>query len=286
MTVVVPAAVAAPARARRPRGVVLGRVAGRLVLRWGLVVLLVAVWQRLTRSGEHLYFPPPSVIWATVRDNWFGGPAGHLWLSGYVTHELLPSVGRVFAGWAVAAVVGIAVGIAIGRSGRAMDYLAPVLHFLRAVPPPTLLPVILVLIHSDNLQLVGLIVFGVVWPVLLNSADGARSVHATGRDTARVFRISRPRWLLRVVLPAAAPKIFSGLRLSLSLALILMVLGEYTSASSGIGFQLQVDQSEFDMPSLWALVVLLGVLGYVCNSALLAVQRRTLAWQPATQSGA
>jgi ABC-type nitrate/sulfonate/bicarbonate transport system permease component len=280
------AAVAVPARARRPRGAALGRVAGRLVLRWGLVVLLLVVWQRLTRSGEHVYFPPPTVIWATVRDNWLGGPAGHLWLSGYVTHEVLPSVARVFAGWAVAAVAGVVVGIAIGRSARAMAYLAPALHFLRAVPPPTLLPVILVLIHGDNLQLVGLIVFGVVWPVLLNAADGARTVHPTGRDTARAFKISRPRWLLRVVLPAAAPKIFSGLRLSLSLALILVVLGEYTSASNGIGYQLQVAQSEFDMPTLWALIVLLGVIGYVCNSALLAVQRRTLAWQPATQSGA
>ena len=216
-----------------------------------------------------------------MREDWLGGPASRLWLSPYFLHDLLPSLGRMFAGWALAAVLGIAVGMLIGRSERAMDYLAPALHFLRAVPPPTLLPVILVLIHTETLQLVGLIVFGVVWPVLLNAADGARSLHGTQRDTARAFRISRPRWLLRVVLPAAAPKIFAGLRLSLSLALILMVLGEYTSASSGVGYQIQVAQSEFEMPSLWALIVLLGAVGYVCNAGLLAVQRRTLSWQPA-----
>jgi ABC-type nitrate/sulfonate/bicarbonate transport system permease component len=282
--VIAPAVVAAPVRRRRRTGV--GTLVGRLVLRWGLVAALVVAWQRLAAPAENVFFPPPSDIWANIRANWFGGPATHLWLSEYVTHDLVPSIGRMFAGWSLAALAGIAVGIAIGRSARAMAYLAPVLHFLRAVPPPTLLPVILVLIHSDDLQLIALIGFGVVWPVLLNSADGARSVHATGRDTARVFGISRPRWLLRVVLPAAAPKIFSGLRLSLSLALILMVLGEYTSGSEGIGFQLQQDQSAFDMPALWALIVLLGLLGYVCNSALLAVQRRTLAWQPATQTGA
>jgi ABC-type nitrate/sulfonate/bicarbonate transport system permease component len=255
------------------------RALGRGGLRWGLLALLVWFWELVARSSETPYFPPPSTIWETIRTQWLGGSADRLWLAEPFRADLLPSLGRVFAGWLLAGVVGVTVGVLIGRSPRAMDYLAPVLHFLRAVPPPSLLPVVLVLVHDTRTQLLGLICFGIVWPVLLNAADGARSVHPVQRDTAAAFRISRTRWLLRVVLPAAAPKIFAGLRVSLGLALILMVIAEYTSATNGIGYQLNVAQSNFDMPTLWALIVLLGVLGYGCNAALLAVQRRVLRWQ-------
>jgi ABC-type nitrate/sulfonate/bicarbonate transport system permease component len=279
-------ATAADPVASRPRRSGLSRLLGRLGLRWGLLTVLVAGWELVTRSRGNPFFPPPSTIARTIDDQWLGGPASHLFLSPFFVDDLLPSLGRMFTGWLLAGVLGITVGVLVGRSARAMDYLAPVLHFLRAIPPPSLLPVVLVLVRSDTAQLVGLIVFGIVWPVLLNAADGAGSVHPTQRETARAFRISRSRWLFRVVLPAAAPKIFAGLRISLSLALILMVIAEYTSATNGIGYQLQIAQAQFDMPTLWALVVLLGILGYGCNAALLAVQRRALGWQAATGAGA
>lgn len=85
--------------------------------------------------------------------------------------------------------------------------------------------------------------------------------------------------IVGVVLPAASPKIFAGLRLSLSLAVILMIISEISGSTNGIGYQLLNDQREFDLPPMWAHVMLLGVLGYVLNGLLLAVQRRALAWQ-------
>src|SRR5262249_16788934 len=148
---------------------------------------------------------------------------------------VVPSLNRVLLGWGLAAVLGISLGVAIGRSARLADYLAPVLHFVRAVPPPALLPVFIVLIGLGASMQLAVITFGVIWPILLNAADGAGAVPATQVETARVFRVSRMRWLFGVVLPSASPKIFAGLRISLSLSLILMVISEQVGSSNGLG---------------------------------------------------
>jgi len=98
-------------------------------------------------------------------------------------------------------------------------------------------------------------------------------------ETARVLRLRPAEWWLRVVLPAAAPKVMAGLRVSLSLALILMVISELVGATNGLGFQLALAQRRFDFLTMWTVVVLLGVLGYAFNSGLVAVESRVLHWQ-------
>jgi ABC-type nitrate/sulfonate/bicarbonate transport system permease component len=103
-------------------------------------------------------------------------------------------------------------------------------------------------------------------------------VPATQVDTARVFRVSRTRWLFAVVLPSASPKIFAGLRISLSLSLILMVISEQVGASNGLGRSLVDAQRAFSLRDMWAVIVLLGVLGYLLNSLLLWLERRALRW--------
>lgn len=246
--------------------------------RWAVLAGLLVLWELVTRRAEDPFFPQPSVIFETIRDRWLSGPASHLFLSDTVAKDVVPSLVRVLSGWGIAAVLGIALGIALGRSQLLSDLLAPVLHFLRAVPPPALLPVFIVLIGLDSSMQLTLITFGVVWPILLNAADGARSVPATQVDTARVFQLSRTRWLLGVVLPSAAPKIFAGLRISLSLSLILMVISEQVGSSFGLGRSLVDAQRDFSLRGMWAVIVVLGILGYLLNSALLAVERRLLRW--------
>jgi ABC-type nitrate/sulfonate/bicarbonate transport system permease component len=176
--------------------------------------------------------------------------------------------------------VGIALGTALGRSRTGMEYLGPVFAFARAVPPPALIPVFLVLFHLGLRMQLAIIVAGAVWPVLLNTVDGVRSVDATQWDTARSLRTPAHYRVAFVVLPAALPKVFAGLRLSLSIALILMVLSEMVGAVNGIGYQLLFAQRQFDLPAMWAGIGLLGALGYGLNAGLLAVERRALRWQP------
>jgi ABC-type nitrate/sulfonate/bicarbonate transport system permease component len=249
-----------------------------LLARWVVLAGLIALWELLTKRAENPYFPPPSAIAEAIRDRWFSGPASQLYLSHAVREDIVPSLSRLLTGWAIAAVLGVGIGLALGRSEWLHDYVAPVLHFLRAVPPPALLPVFVVLLGLDNTMQLTVIVFGVIWPVILNTADGARSVPPTQVDTARVFQTSRTRWLLTVVLPSAAPKVFAGLRISLSLSLILMVISEFIGSSHGLGRTMVDAQYDFALRRMWAVVVLLGVLGYLLNSALLAVERRVLRW--------
>jgi ABC-type nitrate/sulfonate/bicarbonate transport system permease component len=253
---------------------------GGFVQQWAVFAVLVAVWELAARAGGSPFFPPPSTIAVKLWTAWFAGPPSHLFLSELGVQNLLPSLARTLGSWAIAVVLGVALGIALGRSAVARDYVGPLFAFFRAIPPPVLAPVFLLLFSLGTPMQVATIVFGVIWPIILNSTDGARTIDPTQYETARSFRLPRGRWVFGVVLPAALPKIFAGLRVSLSLALILMVISELLGATEGIGFQLSVAKGTFDFPGMWAIVVLLGILGYLFNTILLAVERRVLRWQP------
>ncbi|MFC4913757.1 ABC transporter permease [Actinomadura gamaensis] len=247
-----------------------------LLARLASLPAAVAVWEALTRRADDPFFPPPSEILARMHKDWFSGPASHLFLTAQATGNIFPSLARLLAGWALACVLGVAVGLAAGRSPLLADHLAPLIHFFRAIPPPALAPVFLVAFKIGTEMQLATIVFGVVWPVLLNAMDGARDIDPLKLDTARVFRLSRTTRVFRVLLPAAAPKIFAGLRLSLSTALILMVISELVGSVNGIGYLQMLAQSTTDVPGVWTCIVLLGVLGLVLNAAFLAVERRVL----------
>lgn len=260
-----------------------GAVKNALV-KWSLAVLLVVLWEGTTFFAKSPFFPRPSEIVTTSIDVWFSGPASSLLLSDTVFDYVLPSLGRIFGSWSIAVVLGVTLGTALGRSRTAMDYVGPLLAFMRAVPPPALIPVFMVLFGIDNTMKIVTIVFGAIWPIILNTVDGVRSVGPLQQETARSFRTPRRYWVSMVVLPAAMPKIFAGLRLSLSLALILMVIAEMVGTVNGIGYELLFAQKSFEFTTMWSWIVLLGVLGYGLNALLLAVERRVLAWQPTNGS--
>ncbi|GLZ41506.1 ABC transporter permease [Actinokineospora sp. NBRC 105648] len=242
----------------------------RELRRWAVLAVAVVLWELVTRAAHDQNFPPPTTI---------ARAAGRLWFSDAFADHIVPGVGRMLVGWAVAAVIGVALGVALGRSRAAMAYLGPVFTFMRSIPPPLLVPFFVATVGVLDLQL-PTIVFGSIWPVLLNTVDGVRGVDATKVETAQVFRLSRTQWTFGVVLPSALPKVFAGLRLSLSIALILMVVSELVGSENGIGNRLVRAKSDYELPDMWAWIVLLGVLGYLFNTLLLLLERRALAWQP------
>ena len=126
-------------------------------------------------------------------------------------------------------------------------YLDPLLQFARALPAVTLVPVFIALFRLGTQMEVATITFGTIWPILLNTIDGARSVDPLQMDTARVFRL--PGWprLTRLIIPATMPRFFAGLRLSVSLALVLMVFAELAGSSNGLGYEMNNAESSFDM---------------------------------------
>ncbi|MFI7676120.1 ABC transporter permease [Actinophytocola sp. NPDC049390] len=252
--------------------------------KWVVFAGFVAAWQVATVLAEDPFFPPPVTIGETMVDLWLSGPASQLWLSEAVFGDIVPSLLRLLGGWAAAGIVGIVLGLVLGRSDKLHDYFSPTISFLRSIPPPALLPVFLVLFPIGTPMQLATIIFGVIWPVLLNTIDGAHTLDETVVETTRSMRLSKPRFLATVVLPAALPKIFAGLRVSLSLALILMVISELVGSTNGIGYQMIGDQRDFTYDEMWAAIVLLGILGYVLNVLLLAVQNRVIGWHTRSKS--
>ena len=155
----------------------------------------------------------------------------------------------------------------------------PHIEYWRAMPPPALLPISVVLLRSiGNSQKVSFIAFFCLFPVLLNTMDGVRSIDPTLVETARSYRVPWTRRITHVILPAALPQIMAGMRNSLALAVIMMVLSEYFAATSGVGYVLLISKNTFQLGPMWAAILLIGLLGYLLNALFLLVERRVLAW--------
>ena len=233
-------------------------------------VAILAAWQLWAASANDAHFPRVTTILETFQD---------LWLFSQFDDHVVPSLLRIGAGFVIAVVVGVAIGIPIGLSRRARVLAMPHVEYWRAMPPPALLPISIVLLHSiGNRQKVSFIAFFCLFPVLLNTIDGVRGIDPTMLDTARSYGVRGLERIRRIVLPAALPQIFAGMRTSLSLAVIMMVLTEYFSSTSGVGYVLLVSKNTFEMGPMWAAIVLIGLLGYLLNLLLILVERRVLAW--------
>lgn len=270
--------------ARRPRRDLSGL--REFAIRWGALVALGVAWEIAARLAGSIYFPPLSQIIRRFAELWLSGPPTTLFLTDRVAAEIVPSLARMLGGWAIAVVLGILIGVAIGRSRVLGDYVEPIVHFVRAVPPPALIPVFLILLGFGTEMRVALIAFAVIWPVVLNTIDGVRSVEPLHLDTGRVFEFDRRKVFFGVVLPSAAPKIFAGLRVSLSVAIIIMVISEMVGLPDGIGNVILGAQRTYKMADMWAGILLLGILGYVLNALLALVEARVTRWHRGSREGA
>lgn len=245
---------------------------GGIALRLSVLAGLAMAWQLLALlANDPVSWPPFTEVVMRLWSAWVTDPSA--W-----TDAIAPSVARLLAGWAAAVALGVTVGTVLGLSATARDYLGPAISFLRAIPPPALLPLFIVLLGIGDGMKAAVIGFGAVWPILLNTADGVASVEPLQRDTARAFRVGFRGELLRIVLPAAAPKIFAGLRISLSIAVILMVISEMIATVDGVGFALVQAQRSFRGLDVWAAILVLGIIGFALNTALAAVEGRVLRW--------
>jgi ABC-type nitrate/sulfonate/bicarbonate transport system permease component len=237
------------------------------------IAILLAGWELLaTVAGDPVAWPRFSDVAARTWGSWIADPGA--WID-----AVTPSLARLMTGWLLAAAAGVLLGFTIGRSPTARGLLAPAVHVARAIPPPVLLPLLVVLLGIGDGTKVTLIAVGCVWPILLNTADGVAAIEPLHADTARAYRVPRVEWLRSVVLPGAAPRIFAGLRISLSMAVILMVISEMLGAVDGIGFELVQAQRTFRTLDVWATIVVLGLLGWTLNAGLAAVEHRALRWQ-------
>jgi ABC-type nitrate/sulfonate/bicarbonate transport system permease component len=240
-------------------------------------LLLLAVWWVASANSKTFYFPPLKDILTTFKDTWLFKRVGS---------DVVPSLERMFAGFFIAAAVGIVGGLLLGLSRRARRAAAPIIEFLRAIPPPALLPFAILVVGVGASMKIFVIAFVCVWPILLNTIDGVIGVDPTLRDTTRVYGISDRDRLWRVMLPAASPQMFAGLRTAVSLALILMVISEMVASTNGIGYFVLQSQRTFAIPEMWSGILLLGILGYALNGIFVLLEKRLLRWHRGARASA
>ena len=240
-----------------------------LLIELAVPVLGVAAWWWVSRGSTSAFYPPLSQILKSFRQTW---------LFSHWPTDALPSLGRMGAGYGLAVVGGIALGVLLGSWPLLARALHPLLEFIRAIPPPLLLPVSILMFGVGDRMKIFVIAVGCVWPILLNTVDGVRGVEPTMLEMARSYGLGALRRWREVIVPAALPQVFAGLRSGLSIALILMVISELVAATNGIGFSVLDAQRTFAISEMWAGIILLGLLGVLLNGLLQAVEHRVLAW--------
>jgi ABC-type nitrate/sulfonate/bicarbonate transport system permease component len=241
----------------------------RLVFVVAVPVVLLALWWLASDDSTDVYWPPLRTILKTFPD---------VWTAERLRADALPSVLRLAAGYTAAAVAGVALGTVIGSYPRVRAVCEPVMEFLRAVPPPVLIPVIMLFAGIGDTMKVVVIASGCVWPILLNTVEGVRAVDSVMADTARSYGVTGAARLRHVVLRSASPQIFAGLRQALSIGIILMVISEMFAASSGLGFTVVQFQRGFAIPDMWTGILVLGLLGFLLSVLFQLVERRVLGW--------
>jgi len=234
-----------------------------------LPVVIVVAWWFVSEGSTSPFFPPLRVILATFADTW---------LSSRVLSDIVPSLVRMIAGFAIATVVGVALGALLGRLRLAVAALNPILQFGRSLPATALIPVAVVLFGIGDTPKIVLIAFVSCFPILLNTIDGVRNVDPVLEDVCRSFRLSRTQRFRWVQLHAASPQVIAGMRVALSLAFVVMVATEMLGSTNGVGYVTLLAQQGFQIPLMWSGLILLGLLGLIVNGIFVLVERGLLRW--------
>jgi ABC-type nitrate/sulfonate/bicarbonate transport system permease component len=242
--------------------------------RWlgvAFIVVLLVLWEIAAASGTmpSLSFPRMSEVLAT----WW-----RLMRSGELPRELGDSLWRMFAGYSIGVLLGALLGLLMGYFRVFYSLLEPVTEVLRPIPSPAYLPIVILFLGIDDEMKIFMIAFASLFPVLINTYSGVRSVDPIQLQTARTFGVAGRKLVWQVVLPAASPYIFTGMRVSLAVALIVMVISEMVAASSGIGYFILSAQRGFQIREMFAGVLTLAVVGYVLNRLFVAIEDRVLGW--------
>jgi ABC-type nitrate/sulfonate/bicarbonate transport system permease component len=241
----------------------------QVALEAGLPVAILLVWWLSSRDSTSFYFPPLQKILHRFALDWTGPRLGA---------DLWPSLCRLVVGYLIAAVVGVGAGVLLGSSRIASRLASPSVTFLRYLPPVALLPVWIVLLGIGDGMKYAVIAFGAVWPILLNTTDAILDLDPQLLRSADSYQIHGVRRLLWVLLPAAAPRSFAGLRIGLSIAIILMIVSEMVGSNNGLGYITLHSERTFDIPGMWSGILLLGLIGYFSSLLFTVAEMRLLRW--------
>lgn len=239
-------------------------------------VVLLTVWELGCKYGfiNSSILPSPSkLLETTIRFIKNGKLGNHLAISGI----------RVIQGFSIGAVSGIIVGLIMGLSHNMYKILSSLVGILRPIPMIAWIPLLILWLGIDEESKVAVIVIGSFWPILINTIHGIQTVDQKLLEVARILEKSTGEVLLRVILPASLPAIFTGIRLGMGTAWTCVVAAEMIAASKGIGYMITYAR-ELSQPDVVLVGVLsIGIIGLLIDTAILRLQRRVLRWSVVTR---
>jgi len=245
----------------------------------GMLLALVALWWVASNAGwvSRVFLPTPQATFASLLEglNLSSGNSGN----GELLAFTQATVGRMVEGWLLASLFGVLLGAAIGVSPQVRAWVQPTLEFIRPLPASALLPLAISIFGLNPGMVLFVVAFGAMWPVLLATVHGFAAVEPRLSEVARCLQMSRAAYIWKMGLPNAMPDILAGMRLALTIALVVAVVGEMIASQNGLGQAILLAARAFRASDLFAGIVLLGLIGFVSNALLALAEQRLLRWQ-------
>jgi len=267
---------ASAARATSAAAGVTGRAKGfkgrKLLMGSLLPLLIVALWQFASGGGlvNPQLFPAPSTILLEFY---------RMILSGELYHHLEISVLRALLGFLLGGSLGLLLGLAVGMFSRVEEVVDPTVQMIRTVPLLAITPLFILWFGFGEVSKILLIAMGSFFPLYVNTFLGVRNVDSKLFDVARVLEFGRVIQMLRLVLPAAMPNVLLGLRLSISVAWLVLVVAELMGADRGVGYLIQDARSFMRTEVVFIGIILFAAVGKLTDSLVRILERRLLKWQ-------
>jgi len=256
-----------------------GKLARQVLLALVIPVILLVLWGLAVRWSGTTLIPMPQQVAVMMWDFSFGGVYDDAFSATLVAH-LLASTRRVFLGFGLAAVAGIPLGLMLGRSRLLSMMLDPMLSLLRPVPVTAWLPLAMIFFGLGSNSAIFLVFLGAFYPVLLNTVFGVRSVDARLFEAAAMLGCNGTAQFRSVTLRAALPSIFNGLRLGLSFAWILIVVGEMTGVQTGLGAVIMDARTLSRTDLVITGMIFIGLAGFFCDRLIVMLNNRLMRWSP------
>ena len=244
----------------------------KVLYRSAAIIALLVVWETAPRLGlvDSTFLPPFSEVLVA----WW-----QLLADGQLLDNTLASLGRSLTGFGLAVAVAVPFGLLIGWYRPVAELLGPLLEVFRNTAALALLPVFVLLLGIGETSKVSIVLYACVWPILLNTISAVRTVDPTLLKLARSLDLSPLRLFQKVILPAAAPTVFTGIRLAGAVSILVLVAAEMVGAKAGLGYLVNAAQFNFAIPQMYAGIVTISVIGVVFNQLLVALERRFTSWR-------
>ena len=232
--------------------------------------LLVGIWELLCHAPGAALPPPSQVIadtWELITDPFFdngGNDVGLAW-------QILASLERVAYGYLLAVIAGVSLGVLVGQSTWALRGLDPIFQVLRTVPPLAWLPISLAGFQDSNPSAIFVIFITAIWPIIINTSVGIRNIPEDYRNVARVIRLNGIEYFWKIMLPAAAPYIFTGLRIGVGLSWLAIVAAEMLIGGVGIGFFIWDAWNSSRISDIIVALVYIGIVGFLLDKLIATV---------------